>query len=115
MMIIVCTATIISNSDILEFVQSSKNIIDVDTDEENKTNKAAPVSTSSVGLSTDITLTAGAQDPGVQKGPDKMDLTRKSGYKFRSSSSEGPVDILRPGLEMSLNRHYLHHSKLKTP
>ncbi|GFW02471.1 hypothetical protein TNCV_2454871 [Trichonephila clavipes] len=34
----------------LEFVQSSKNIIDADSDEENQMNKAAPVPTSSETL-----------------------------------------------------------------
>ncbi|GFX78195.1 hypothetical protein TNCV_5135421 [Trichonephila clavipes] len=31
----------------------------------------------------------------AQKGPDKLDLTRFSGYKFRSSSDKGLVDLLR--------------------
>ncbi|GFT91924.1 hypothetical protein TNCV_908191 [Trichonephila clavipes] len=39
------------------------------------------------------------------RGPDKSDLTRVSGYKFRSPVLMGPIDLLRPGSEMSLNRH----------
>ncbi|GFX65080.1 hypothetical protein TNCV_452181 [Trichonephila clavipes] len=38
------TIPIIADKDILEVVQSSKNIIDADSDEENKKNNAAPVS-----------------------------------------------------------------------
>ncbi|GFU96333.1 hypothetical protein TNCV_89101 [Trichonephila clavipes] len=38
----VCTSPIMANKDILEFVQSSKNIIDADYDK-NETNNAAPV------------------------------------------------------------------------
>ncbi|GFT29595.1 uncharacterized protein TNCV_4890481 [Trichonephila clavipes] len=36
-----------ADKDIMEFVQSSKNIIDTDTDDENEMNKAAPAPTSS--------------------------------------------------------------------
>ncbi|GFU76977.1 hypothetical protein TNCV_4521331 [Trichonephila clavipes] len=43
----VCTALIMTHKDILEFVQSSKNIIDADSDDENEMNNAAPVPTSS--------------------------------------------------------------------
>uniref|UniRef100_A0A8C4SEN5 HTH CENPB-type domain-containing protein n=1 Tax=Erpetoichthys calabaricus TaxID=27687 RepID=A0A8C4SEN5_ERPCA len=43
----VCTAPIMTDKDILEFVQSSKNIIDADSDNENEMNNAAPVPTSS--------------------------------------------------------------------
>uniref|UniRef100_A0A8C4RRF5 Tigger transposable element-derived protein 4 n=1 Tax=Erpetoichthys calabaricus TaxID=27687 RepID=A0A8C4RRF5_ERPCA len=43
----VCTAPIMADKDILEFVQSSKNIIDADSDDENEMNNAAPVPTSS--------------------------------------------------------------------
>ncbi|GFX05545.1 hypothetical protein TNCV_3434491 [Trichonephila clavipes] len=42
-----CIAPIMADKDILEFVQSSKNIIDTDSDDENETNNAAPVLTSS--------------------------------------------------------------------
>ncbi|GFV18160.1 hypothetical protein TNCV_169631 [Trichonephila clavipes] len=42
----VYTALIMANKDILEFVQSSKNIIDADSDDENKMNNAALVPTS---------------------------------------------------------------------
>ncbi|GFX50705.1 hypothetical protein TNCV_2722911 [Trichonephila clavipes] len=41
----VCTAPIMAHKDILGFVQSSKNIIDADSDEENKMNNVAPVPT----------------------------------------------------------------------
>ncbi|GFV71811.1 hypothetical protein TNCV_4868951 [Trichonephila clavipes] len=43
----VCTVPLMSDKDILEFVQSSKNIIDADSDDENETNNAALVPTSS--------------------------------------------------------------------
>ncbi|GFV73932.1 uncharacterized protein TNCV_2641961 [Trichonephila clavipes] len=43
----VCTATIMAGKDILQFVQSSKNFIDVDSDDESEMNNAAPVPTSS--------------------------------------------------------------------
>ncbi|GFY36495.1 transposon Ty3-I Gag-Pol polyprotein [Trichonephila clavipes] len=43
----VCTAPIMADKDILEFVQNSKNIIDADSDDENKMNNAALVPTSS--------------------------------------------------------------------
>ncbi|GFV40419.1 hypothetical protein TNCV_2535871 [Trichonephila clavipes] len=43
---IVCTFPIMSDKDILEFVQSSKNIIDPNSDAENEMNNAAPVPTS---------------------------------------------------------------------
>ncbi|GFV36642.1 hypothetical protein TNCV_1033181 [Trichonephila clavipes] len=43
----VCTAPIIADKDTLEFVQSSKNIIDADFNNENEMNNAAPVPTSS--------------------------------------------------------------------
>ncbi|GFY36121.1 hypothetical protein TNCV_4844931 [Trichonephila clavipes] len=41
----VCTATIMADKDILEFVQSSKNIIDGDSEDKNEMNNTAPVST----------------------------------------------------------------------
>ncbi|GFS62576.1 hypothetical protein TNCV_1263291 [Trichonephila clavipes] len=41
----VCTAPIMTDKDILEFVQSLKNIIFADSDDENKMNYAALVST----------------------------------------------------------------------
>ncbi|GFU70353.1 SCAN domain-containing protein 3 [Trichonephila clavipes] len=47
----VCTALIMAK-DVLEFVQSSKNIIDADSDEENEMNNAAPDPTSSEMRST---------------------------------------------------------------
>ncbi|GFU59902.1 hypothetical protein TNCV_4726621 [Trichonephila clavipes] len=43
----VCTALIMADKDILEFVHSSKNIIDADLDDQNDTNNAAPGSSSS--------------------------------------------------------------------
>ncbi|GFU75768.1 hypothetical protein TNCV_1652281 [Trichonephila clavipes] len=43
----VCTAPIMADKDILEFVQISKNIIDSDSDEENEMKNEAPVPTSS--------------------------------------------------------------------
>ncbi|GFY15423.1 hypothetical protein TNCV_1572341 [Trichonephila clavipes] len=43
----VCTAKTMADKDILEFVQSSKNIIDADSVGENEMNNAAPVLTSS--------------------------------------------------------------------
>ncbi|GFV99496.1 hypothetical protein TNCV_5078601 [Trichonephila clavipes] len=43
----VYTATIMKDEDILELVQSSKNIIDADSDYKNEMNKVAPVPTSS--------------------------------------------------------------------
>ncbi|GFW33832.1 hypothetical protein TNCV_3589171 [Trichonephila clavipes] len=43
----VCTAPIMTVKDILEFLQSSKNIIDADSDDENEMNNAAPDSKSS--------------------------------------------------------------------
>ncbi|GFS63870.1 hypothetical protein TNCV_1128791 [Trichonephila clavipes] len=42
----VYTAPIKANKDILEFVHSSKSIIDADSDDENETNNTAPVPTS---------------------------------------------------------------------
>ncbi|GFV83169.1 hypothetical protein TNCV_1898961 [Trichonephila clavipes] len=42
-----CTGPIVADKDIFEFVQSSKNIIDVDSDRENDANNADPVPTSS--------------------------------------------------------------------
>ncbi|GFS85556.1 hypothetical protein TNCV_2794021 [Trichonephila clavipes] len=54
-------------------------------------------------------LEVGTQGPGwAQKGPDKQDLTRFSGYKSRSSSAKEPVDLLLPGPEISLNRHCVY-------
>ncbi|GFW77299.1 hypothetical protein TNCV_924151 [Trichonephila clavipes] len=41
-----------ADKDILEFVQSSKNIIDADSDDENEMNNAAPVLTSSETMNT---------------------------------------------------------------
>ncbi|GFX76748.1 hypothetical protein TNCV_664551 [Trichonephila clavipes] len=41
----VCTASIMADKDILEFVQSSKNIIKADSGDENKMNNATPVPT----------------------------------------------------------------------
>ncbi|GFU13836.1 hypothetical protein TNCV_940271 [Trichonephila clavipes] len=38
-----CTASITADKDNLEFVQSSKNIIDAASDDENEMNNAAPV------------------------------------------------------------------------
>ncbi|GFV45186.1 putative DD41D transposase [Trichonephila clavipes] len=49
-------------------------------------------------------LGAGAKRPRAQKDPDKPDLPI-SGYKFRSASTKGLVELLRPGPKMSLNRH----------
>ncbi|GFV68163.1 SCAN domain-containing protein 3 [Trichonephila clavipes] len=43
----VCTTPIKAGKDILEIVQSSKNIIDVDFNDENKINNTVPVPTSS--------------------------------------------------------------------
>ncbi|GFV38344.1 hypothetical protein TNCV_3633511 [Trichonephila clavipes] len=43
----VCTAQGMAGKDLLELVQSSKNIIDADFDNENEMNKAAPVLASS--------------------------------------------------------------------
>ncbi|GFT29662.1 hypothetical protein TNCV_4890881 [Trichonephila clavipes] len=43
----ICTVPIMADKDILEFVQSSKNIIDTNYDDENEMNNAAPVPTSS--------------------------------------------------------------------
>ncbi|GFU73263.1 hypothetical protein TNCV_167461 [Trichonephila clavipes] len=43
----VCTAPIMTNKDILELVQISKNIIDADSDDENEMSNAAPASASS--------------------------------------------------------------------
>ncbi|GFS52056.1 hypothetical protein TNCV_1104781 [Trichonephila clavipes] len=43
----VCTAPIMADKDILDFVQSSKNTIDADSDDENEMTNAAPVPTSS--------------------------------------------------------------------
>ncbi|GFU96405.1 DDE-1 domain-containing protein [Trichonephila clavipes] len=43
----VCSAPIMTDEDILELVQSSKNIINEDSGNENEMNKAAPVPTSS--------------------------------------------------------------------
>ncbi|GFW63871.1 hypothetical protein TNCV_3744751 [Trichonephila clavipes] len=42
----VCETPIVTDKDILEFVQSSKNIIDVESDDENKMNNASPVTSS---------------------------------------------------------------------
>ncbi|GFW40193.1 hypothetical protein TNCV_5118761 [Trichonephila clavipes] len=39
----VCTAPIMTDKDILDIIQSSKNIIDADSDDENEMNNAAPV------------------------------------------------------------------------
>ncbi|GFW60865.1 hypothetical protein TNCV_2672861 [Trichonephila clavipes] len=41
----VCIALIMADKDILEFAQSSKNIIDADSEVENEMNNAAPVPT----------------------------------------------------------------------
>ncbi|GFW82669.1 hypothetical protein TNCV_3492411 [Trichonephila clavipes] len=41
-----CTAPIMAGKNILEFAQSSKNIIEADSDDEKETNKAVPLSTS---------------------------------------------------------------------
>ncbi|GFW74607.1 DDE-1 domain-containing protein [Trichonephila clavipes] len=43
----VCIAQIMADKNILEFVQSSKNITDADSDDENEMNNAAPVPTES--------------------------------------------------------------------
>ncbi|GFV54946.1 hypothetical protein TNCV_3144851 [Trichonephila clavipes] len=43
----VCTAPIMADKNFLEFVQNSTDIIDVDLDDENEMNNAAPVPTSS--------------------------------------------------------------------
>ncbi|GFX98293.1 hypothetical protein TNCV_4909361 [Trichonephila clavipes] len=43
----VCTSPIMTDKDILEFFQSTKNIIDADFNDENEMNNAAPVPTSS--------------------------------------------------------------------
>ncbi|GFX67498.1 hypothetical protein TNCV_3463871 [Trichonephila clavipes] len=43
----VYTAPMMADKDILEFVQSSKNIIDANSDDENEMNNAVPVPTSS--------------------------------------------------------------------
>ncbi|GFV32275.1 SCAN domain-containing protein 3 [Trichonephila clavipes] len=42
-----CTAPIMADKDILEFVKSSKNIIEVYSDDENEMNNAVPIPTSS--------------------------------------------------------------------
>ncbi|GFX04348.1 hypothetical protein TNCV_3974961 [Trichonephila clavipes] len=42
-----CSALIMAEKDILEFVQSSKYIIDADSDSKNEMNNATPVPTSS--------------------------------------------------------------------
>ncbi|GFW90381.1 hypothetical protein TNCV_3509291 [Trichonephila clavipes] len=42
------TAPMMADKDICEFVQSSKNIIDADSDDENEINNADPLFTSSV-------------------------------------------------------------------
>ncbi|GFT13638.1 hypothetical protein TNCV_3831091 [Trichonephila clavipes] len=39
----VCTAPIMADKDILEFVQNSKNIVDADSKDEHEMNNAAPV------------------------------------------------------------------------
>ncbi|GFV60595.1 endonuclease-reverse transcriptase [Trichonephila clavipes] len=41
-----CTAPIVTEKDILKFVQCSRNVIDADSDDENEVNNVAPVSTS---------------------------------------------------------------------
>ncbi|GFV94956.1 hypothetical protein TNCV_1029541 [Trichonephila clavipes] len=43
----VCAGSIKADKDILKFVQSSKTIMEADSNDENKTNKAFPVPTSS--------------------------------------------------------------------
>ncbi|GFU78272.1 hypothetical protein TNCV_5008491 [Trichonephila clavipes] len=43
----VCTPLVMADKDILEFVQSSKNIIDADSEDKNEMNNATPVPTSS--------------------------------------------------------------------
>ncbi|GFW92776.1 SCAN domain-containing protein 3 [Trichonephila clavipes] len=43
----VCTVPIRADKDVMELVQSSKNIIDADSDDENEVNNVAPVPTSS--------------------------------------------------------------------
>ncbi|GFV72927.1 uncharacterized protein TNCV_1974741 [Trichonephila clavipes] len=48
---------------------------------------------------------------GVKQGPDKLDLTRFSVYKFQSSSARGPVDLPRPGPGTSLNRVWVYDNK----
>ncbi|GFX27524.1 hypothetical protein TNCV_4995791 [Trichonephila clavipes] len=60
-------------------------------------------------------LGTGSQGQGPRRAgkyPDKLDLIRFSGNKFRSTSSKRPrgsVDLLRPGPEMSLNRLILQN------
>ncbi|GFV85680.1 hypothetical protein TNCV_527901 [Trichonephila clavipes] len=44
--------------------------------------------------------------------PDKLDLTRFSGYKFRSSSTKGPVDLLHPGPQNELQSTLLTCGKV---
>ncbi|GFX50059.1 hypothetical protein TNCV_2375481 [Trichonephila clavipes] len=43
----VCTTSIMADKDVLEFYQSLENIIDADSEDENKMNNAPPVPTSS--------------------------------------------------------------------
>ncbi|GFW32507.1 hypothetical protein TNCV_676651 [Trichonephila clavipes] len=49
-----------------------------------------------------IHWTLGVGPSGTQKGPDKLDLTR---FSLDPAVPRGPVDLLRPNPEMSLNRH----------
>ncbi|GFX64682.1 hypothetical protein TNCV_4681581 [Trichonephila clavipes] len=42
----VCTATIMADKDVLEFVEISKNIMDTGSDDENELNNVAPLSLS---------------------------------------------------------------------
>ncbi|GFV45670.1 hypothetical protein TNCV_2574951 [Trichonephila clavipes] len=42
--------------------------------------------------------------PGAWRDPDKLDLTRFSGYKFEPPTPRDLVDLLHPESEMSLNR-----------
>ncbi|GFV93405.1 hypothetical protein TNCV_4540161 [Trichonephila clavipes] len=59
----------------------------------------------SVVILTAVPVCPLGQDP---RGPNKLGLTKYSGYKFRFTNAKGvPEDLLHPGPEMSLNRHYI--------
>ncbi|GFW35052.1 hypothetical protein TNCV_5066181 [Trichonephila clavipes] len=49
------------------------------------------------------------QGLGARKGPDKLDLTGSKSPSLDPPVPRGPVDLLRPGPEMRLNRHWYRH------
>ncbi|GFU17134.1 hypothetical protein TNCV_1853881 [Trichonephila clavipes] len=108
----VCTSSVMADRHFGVFSKLKKCLIHADSNDENEMNNAAPVPTSpelrSIMKSICNYLDGQSQCRFIHraleawKGPDKLDLTSPS---LDSPVPWGHVELLSPGLEISLNRH----------